>query len=141
MASPTKPTGVLEAAVYVDDLDKTEAFYAGVVGLDVVTRQDSRHIFFACGQSIVLAFVAEQTRIPTNESQLPVPPHGATGPGHICFSVPGEDLDGWVAHLTGAGYEIESDFNWPHGPRSVYVRDPAGNSVEFAEPKLWGLGT
>jgi catechol 2,3-dioxygenase-like lactoylglutathione lyase family enzyme len=111
------------------------------VGLDIVTRHDPRHIFFACGQSVVLAFVAEETVVSPNESQLPVPPHGAKGPGHICFSVPGEDLDGWVAHLTGEGYDIESDFNWPHGPRSVYVRDPAGNSVEFAEPKLWGLGT
>ena len=27
-------TGVLEAAVYVDDLDKAEAFYGGVLGLE-----------------------------------------------------------------------------------------------------------
>jgi catechol 2,3-dioxygenase-like lactoylglutathione lyase family enzyme len=141
VTTPAAPQGVLEAAIYVDDLDAAEAFYAGTVGLDIVTRVDPRHIFFACGTSVVLAFVAEHTKVPPREDQLPVPPHGAVGPGHLCFSVPGEDLDGWVAHLTGEGYDIESDFNWPHGPRSVYVRDPAGNSVEFAEPKLWGLGT
>tara|TARA_R100000322_G_scaffold94439_8_gene59161 strand:- start:67369 stop:67791 length:423 start_codon:yes stop_codon:yes gene_type:complete len=139
LTTPATPTGVLEAAVYVDDLDRAEDFYAGVVGLDIVTRNDPRHIFFACGPSVVLAFVAEETRVPPNEDQLPVPPHGAVGPGHICFSVPGEDLDGWVDHLVTKGIGIESDFHWPHGPRSIYVRDPAGNSVEFAEPKLWGL--
>jgi catechol 2,3-dioxygenase-like lactoylglutathione lyase family enzyme len=139
MTSPETPTGVLEAAVYVDDLDKTEAFYAGVVGLDVITRRDPRHIFFACGPTVVLAFVAEETVVPPGDDQLPVPPHGATGPGHICFSVPGEELDGWAAYLLDKGIDIESDFNWPHGPRSIYVRDPSGNSVEFAEPKLWGL--
>jgi catechol 2,3-dioxygenase-like lactoylglutathione lyase family enzyme len=32
---------------------------------------------------------------------------------------------------------IEADFSWPNGARSIYVRDPAGNSVEFAEPRLW----
>lgn len=141
MTGPATPTGVLEAAVYVDDLDAAEGFYGGVVGLPVLTRADARHVFFACGQSVVLAFVAEKTRVPPGEDQLPVPPHGAVGPGHICFSVPGEDLDGWAAHLAAEGIDIEADFHWPHGPRSIYVRDPAGNSVEFAEPKLWGLGT
>lgn len=141
MTGPAQPTGVLEAAVYVDDLDAAEGFYAGVVGLKVITRKDPRHVFFACGQSVVLAFVAEETSQPGDGSGIPVPLHGALGPGHICFNVPGEDLDGWVDRLSGQGIEIEADFHWPNGARSVYVRDPAGNSVEFAEPKLWGLNT
>ena len=33
---------------------------------------------------------------------------------------------------------IESEITWKNGARSVYFRDPAGNSLEFAEPKLWG---
>lgn len=141
MTSLAAPTGVLEAAVYVDDLDAAEGFYAGIVGLDVITRHDPRHVFFACGSSVVLAFVAEETRVPPGDDKLPVPPHGAQGPGHICFSVPGEDLEQWAGYLPDKGIGIEADFHWPHGPRSLYVRDPAGNSVEFAEPKLWGLGT
>ena len=44
-----------------------------------------------------------------------------------------------VTRLTDSGIAIESDFHWPHGPRSVYVRDPAGNSVEFADPALWEI--
>ena len=35
--------------------------------------------------------------------------------------------------------EIEAEFEWPQGGRSIYFRDPAGNSVEFAEPRIWGL--
>ena len=27
--------------------------------------------------------------------------------------------------------------DWPNGARSLYFRDPAGNSVEIAEPRLW----
>jgi hypothetical protein len=34
---------------------------------------------------------------------------------------------------------IEADFEWPKGGRSIYFRDPAGNCLEFAEPKIWGL--
>ena len=132
------PEGVLEAAVYVDDLDATEAFYGGVLGLEVVIRHDPRHVFFRCGETIVLAFVADETKVPPGPGKLPVPPHGATGAGHICFRVPGAALDGWAEKLTQAGIGIEADFHWPNGARSIYLRDPSGNSVEFAEAKLWG---
>jgi hypothetical protein len=37
------------------------------------------------------------------------------------------------------GVEIESDFLWPSGGRSIYFRDPAGNCLEFADPRIWGL--
>ncbi len=73
-----------------------------------------------------------------------MPPHGAVGPGHVAFAATGEELDRWRARLEEAGVVIEADFRWPApdgapGPRSIYVRDPAGNSVEFAEPRLWGF--
>ena len=29
---------------------------------------------------------------------------------------------------------------WPNGARSIYFRDPAGNSLECAEPGLWSIG-
>ncbi|MCA0206616.1 MAG: VOC family protein [Proteobacteria bacterium] len=130
--------GVLEAAIYVDDLDAAEAFYGGLLGLPVVLRQAGRHVFFRAGSTIVLAFRAEATReAPAADNALPVPPHGAEGPGHLCFAASGPDLDRWAEVLAVAGVAIEADFRWPNGARSVYVRDPAGNSVEFAEPKLW----
>jgi catechol 2,3-dioxygenase-like lactoylglutathione lyase family enzyme len=25
------------------------------------------------------------------------------------------------------------------GGRSIYFRDPSGNSLEFAEPRIWGI--
>jgi catechol 2,3-dioxygenase-like lactoylglutathione lyase family enzyme len=133
------PVGVLEAAVYVDDLDSAARFYGGVVGLEEIVRVDGRHVFFRCGETIVLCFIAEEMRKPPEDGKLPVPPHGAKGEGHICFSLPGAALDDCRATLEANGIEIESDFHWPHGPRSIYVRDPAGNSVEFAEPALWGM--
>ena len=78
-------TGVLEAAVYVDDLDKAEAFYGGVLGLERITRAEGRHVFFRCGPSVVLVFIAKATAIPPAEGALPVPPHGAKGPGHLAL--------------------------------------------------------
>lgn len=138
-AAPPSLDGVLEAALYVDDLDAAEAFYGGLLGLEKIARVDGRHVFFRCGATVVLLFVAEATRIPPADGALPVPPHGASGPGHLCFAASGAALDAWRERLDLKGIAIESDFRWPHGPRSIYVRDPAGNSVEFAEPALWGM--
>lgn len=137
----TVPTGVLEAAVYVEDLDAAESFYSGVVGLETLLRVDGRHVFFRCGTTVLLCFVAAATKAGPSEDTLPVPAHGACGACHVCFAVNGENLDELVAMLTSHGIEIEADFRWPNGARSVYVRDPDGNSVEFAEAKLWGFET
>ena len=135
------PGGVLETAVYAEDLAAAEAFYGGLLGLEPVLREPGRHVFFRCGAGMLLVFDPRATAHPPDPaSPLPVPPHGAHGPGHLAFRATAEELEGWVARLTAAGIAIEADFRWPNGARSVYVRDPAGNSVEFAEPRLWGLG-
>lgn len=131
--------GVLEAALYASDLDAAEHFYATVLGLERIARHDDRHIFFRCGQTVVLIFNADETVKAASPGALPVPPHGATGAGHLCFRVSGDQLDDMVAKLTAAGVAIEADFRWPTGARSIYFRDPAGNSLECAEPKLWNL--
>ncbi|WP_428925434.1 VOC family protein [Marinibacterium sp. SX1] len=129
--------GLLEAAVYVDDLDAAEAFYGGLLGLERILRLDGRHVFFRCGRAVLLCFVAEATREPPHNPDLPVPSHGADGPSHVCFAASGTALVAWRERIEAEGLEIEQDFRWPNGARSIYLRDPAGNSVELAEPKLW----
>lgn len=135
---------VLETALYAVDLDAAEAFYAGTLGLDRVARVGDRHVFFRLDAAMLLVFNPVATERPPAAGRLPVPPHGARGPGHVAFAAWADDLDAWRARLEAAGVAIEADFRWPAegdapGPRSLYVRDPAGNSVEFAEPRLWGL--
>ncbi len=131
--------GVLEAALYADDLDAARGFYEDVIGLRMITAKEGRHVFFRCGATVVLIFRPEATREAPPPDALPVPPHGTSGAGHLCFSVPMESLDDWVDRLTAADVAVESDFRWPNGARSIYVRDPAGNSIEFASPKLWDM--
>ncbi len=50
-----------------------------------------------------------------------------------------EEIDEWKTALTRRGIEVEADFEWPSGGRSIYFRDPSGNSIEFAEPRIWGF--
>ena len=132
--------GILEAALYVDDLDEAERFYANVLGLERIVRVEGRHVFFRCGEMVLLLFNAQATQTPpADDAPLPVPHHGAKGPGHLCFSASAEEIARWKAHLEDLNISIEADFEWPNGGRSIYFRDPAGNSLEFAEPRIWGL--
>lgn len=133
------PQAILEASLYVDDLDAADEFYGHILGLERIQRIGNRHVFFRCGTSVLLLFKAEETEKPSSNPRLPVPPHGARGPGHVCFAQPRKDLLRMRERLREAGTEIEAEFDWPSGARSIYFRDPAGNSVEIAEPHLWTL--
>ncbi len=135
---PAPPPGaVLETALYVDDLDAAAAFYGGLLGLEAFQRVQDRHVFFRIGSAVLLVFNPEATKRHTGNARLPVPPHGAHGPGHVCFALPRDRICAMRTRLLAAGVAVDAEFAWPNGAHSLYVRDPAGNSVEFAEPHLW----
>lgn len=130
-----KIKGVLEAAIYVDDLQAAENFYSTVLGLRVVGKEPGRHVFFQAGEaSVLLVFRAEAT---LKGDQLP--PHGATGPGHFALGIEADAFDAWRKLLQGHGVTMEKEVDWPKGGKSLYFRDPAGNSVELVTPGVWGL--
>src|SRR5579862_2889286 len=53
--------GVLETAIYVDDLEKAEQFYGGVLGLPKIFAAPGRQLVFSCQESILLVFNPEHT--------------------------------------------------------------------------------
>jgi catechol 2,3-dioxygenase-like lactoylglutathione lyase family enzyme len=130
---------VLETALYADDLDAAAAFYEEVLGLERFAEAPGRHVFFRVAGATLLLFRPEATRVPPPEGALPIPPHGAEGPGHACFAASAGELVAWERRLAERGVAIEAVVEWPQGGRSIYFRDPAGNSLEFAEPRIWGL--
>lgn len=131
------PTGILEAALYVDDLDEAERFYGEVLALEKIQRVADRHVFFRVADSVLLLFVADETEKPPGNPDLPVPPHGARGAGHVCLTMTRDQIATLRKHLLNWNVPIDAEFDWPNGARSLYIRDPAGNSVEFAEGRLW----
>lgn len=126
---------IVETAVYVDDLERAESFYGGVLGLEVLARGENRHVFFRVGaSSVLLAFLADET---IKGADLPA--HGARGPTHFALGIQAVALDAWRQRLADRGVEIEHETCWPLGGVSLYFRDPAGNSVELITPGVWGL--
>lgn len=130
--SPTA-TRTFETVLYADDLEAAERFYTTGFGLRVLGRNDLM-LVLGVGSNYLLIFDPSRS----SESGRDVPSHGATGPGHIAFAADSTDLPSWRERLSSAAIDIESEVNWPDGRgTSIYVRDPAGNSVELAPPNLW----
>jgi catechol 2,3-dioxygenase-like lactoylglutathione lyase family enzyme len=124
-----RPRRVYETVVYAPDLEAAAAFYRDTLGL----RQVDDMAFRLDDDGILLLFEPAQSSQPGR----PVPSHGpAGGSVHVAFSV--EGLEAWRERLGEHGVEIEHEHEWPRGgARSIYVRDPAGNSVELVEGDLW----
>ena len=125
---------VLETALYVDDLRVAEAFYSDVLGLRVFTTEYPRHVFFKCGNGMLLLFNAKETMKGNS-----LPPHGGQGCQHIAFAVSPAELDEWKLHLEKNGVTIQQEVHWPNGARSLYFNDPSGNNLELTSPMLWDL--
>jgi catechol 2,3-dioxygenase-like lactoylglutathione lyase family enzyme len=127
---------ILETCLYVDDLARAERFYRDVLGLTFVSRQEGRQVFFRCGQRMLLLF----NPLVSRESDGQFPPHGAFGSGHVAFVAAQAELPKWREWLQQHGVVVEKTIDWPGGGQSLYFRDPAGNLLELATPRIWGLG-
>lgn len=139
---PLTPHGVLETALYVDDLEAAETFYSKLLGLPKHSAQAGRHVFFYCGSGMLLLFQVGATvhAVPGPVSGGGIiPAHGATGRGHVAFRIHESEMEGWRSRLRAADVPLESEIHWPQGGHSLYFRDPSGNSLELATPQLWGL--
>jgi catechol 2,3-dioxygenase-like lactoylglutathione lyase family enzyme len=130
---------ILETVLYARDLAAAEAFYNRLLDREPYARAEGRHIFYKLETQMLLIFNPEATKKPQT-GPLPVPSHGAEGEGHVCFAAIAAEIGAWRDCLAKLGVAVEADFEWPGGGRSIYARDPAGNSVEFAEPRIWGFG-
>ncbi len=133
-----QPSGILETALYVTDVEVAARFYAGVLGMEVILRAGNESVFFRCGPGVLILFNVEKLK-ERPKGGLPIPSHGADGPGHVCFRATRDEIAEWKSHLEANGIVIESEFDWPNGAHSLYFRDPSGNSIEFAELQLWNL--
>jgi catechol 2,3-dioxygenase-like lactoylglutathione lyase family enzyme len=125
--------GVFESALYVTDVERAVGFYRDMLGLRVLGDVDKdRGAAFAVGRTVLLVFRAEET---LKGDRLP--PHGATGTGHVAFLVEPEELDAWRRHLTERGVPIEMEHSFRNNPPSIYFRDPDENLLELAVFEVW----
>jgi len=121
--------GLFEAHLPVRDLERSLAFYTGVVGLSLGTVEETRRIgfCFAGGWNHTMVGLWEK---PPDEIQ----------PQHIAFAVPLDDLFEGIQRLRASGvqplnfFQQESDvptvLAWMPAV-SIYFNDPDGHLLEY----------
>jgi catechol 2,3-dioxygenase-like lactoylglutathione lyase family enzyme len=129
--------GVLETALYVDDLARARRFYEEVLGLKPVFADQRLCAFEVAPASMLLLFPRGKTLETVVMPGGTIPPHDGHGPLHVAFLVARESLAAWEARLSAHAVAIEGRTEWPRGGTSVYFRDPDGHLLELATPGLW----
>jgi catechol 2,3-dioxygenase-like lactoylglutathione lyase family enzyme len=126
--------GVYETVVYASDVDAATAFYRDVLQLRQIDGPDEHSAALRLGDnSVLLIFDPARSSV----AGRAVPAHGALGAGHVAFGVAPGALPRWRRRLSELGIELEQEQRWGDQGESLYVRDPAGNSVELVEGEIW----
>ena len=123
--------GILETALYVDDLQRSARFYQSLFGFTPLVVAD-RLVALAVREGQVLLLFKKRASL-----QLSPGAHDGDGQLHVAFAIPAEELDAWRARLGESGIAIEEDRAWDRGGHSLYFRDPDGHLVELGSPGIW----
>jgi catechol 2,3-dioxygenase-like lactoylglutathione lyase family enzyme len=126
---------ILETILYAENMEAAYDFYTRILGLEEIAYNPERSIFLKCDNGVLIVFKASKTMIP----DAGVPPHGTTGIGHMAFAATDAELEVWKIKLPELGVPIVQEIVWQNGAISIYFRDPGGNVLEFATPRLWGM--
>jgi catechol 2,3-dioxygenase-like lactoylglutathione lyase family enzyme len=129
-------SGVIETALYVDDLDRASCFYDTLFAFPRLLRNDRLCAYDVAGRSILLLF-KRGASLHLAEMSGGLPSHDGSGPIHAALATTAETLADWEEHLHAHGIRIEGRKNWPRGRRSIYFRDPDGHLLELATPGTW----
>ncbi len=126
--------GLGEVSIRVKDLDAMLKFYEGVIGLELLRRDESFAFFRIAagygGHSQNLALFDVTNRDFLEAKSLLLSPEQTTL-HHIALNISLKDYESERSRLEGLGLNVlATDHAWLH-VRSLYFSDPEGNLLEF----------
>lgn len=132
-----KVNGILESALYFDDLEEAANFYKNLFELETLIQSERLIALNIADKQVLLLFKKESSLSPVT---LPgggiIPPHDGSGPVHLAFSIDFDSYNDWLTRLADLHIETESTVDFNDG-RSIYFRDPGNHLVELATPGIW----
>ena len=133
-------TGIIETALYVDDMERASKFYEDILGLRRIGGEAERlHAYSVADRSVLLLFKRGATAEPIETPVGMIPGHDGSGQNHFALAIPASELRAWEEHLANCSIAVESRVHWPRGGTSIYFRDPDGHLVELATPGMWPI--
>lgn len=119
-----KIAGIDHVVVRISNLDRSIAFYCGVLGCALDWRRDDIGLaHLRVGNAFVDLLVS-----------TPFPADGLRNMDHLCLSVAGFDLEEAKAHLRANGIapgEEGRRYGASGWGLSLYLEDPDGNGIEL----------
>ena len=132
-------SGVLETALYVDDLQRATRFYQTLFGFAILFADERACAMSIAGRQVLLLFKKGASTDPIEMPGGTIPPHDGSGNLHMAFSIDASELENWEKWLPQSGVTIESKIKWQAGGYSLYFRDPDGHVIELVTPGCWAI--
>lgn len=130
---------VLETALYVEDLDASEKFYADLFGCKTLLADDRMRAMNIGDTNVLLLFKRGGTTDGEEVEGGFIPPHDATGQIHLCFAIEKDDMEEYQRVLEANNVKVISTVFPPRGGTSLYFRDLDGHLIELATRGVWEI--
>ena len=99
-----KLDGILETALYTDDMARARQFYEEVMELEPIYADERLCAYGVAGRDVLLLFRRGTTRNTVTMPGGTIPGHDGSGPLHVAFAIGRDELDEW-------------ERRWRHGDR------------------------
>jgi catechol 2,3-dioxygenase-like lactoylglutathione lyase family enzyme len=122
--------------VSVPDLQSSIDWYGRVLGFELVRRQRIESIpaeiaVLKHGAMHIELFQAEGAKPLPSERREPDSDVRTHGNKHVAFGV--ADVDAFARELRRRGADVVWVKHFPHGGANIFIRDNAGNLIEFLQ--------
>lgn len=126
-------TGVIETSIYVDDMERSIAFYRDVMGLTCADEESGRRLtaMWAGPRQVLLICLRGGSVKPIEIRGGRIPAHDGRGPLHLAFGAPEESREDWRNRLALLEVSLTGEVDWSTGGWSLYFDDPDGHVIEL----------
>lgn len=131
--------GVLETALYVEDLERAAQFYRVVLKFEKLLSNEKFCALSVAGRQILMLFKKGASLRAVVSPGGEIPATDGHGNLHLAFAIADAEVEEWETWLQQNGVAIESKVAWKRGGRSLYFRDPDSNCIELITPGCWTI--